>query len=167
MRTGSRMARWEVTLCGPPPRHVRHRTLVSSLSVLPARSGAGAGGHVRRPVSATDAAVVLGRHPLPDPASRADPHHRLAREGGDGFHAAPRILRDAAEDDGTVAPVVQLSLLGWDGGAIRGEHGTPSRAPLVGGTIPIFFHCVLATFLFVVGRYHTRPAVSDPAVPAG
>ena len=36
-----------------------------------------------------------------------------------------------------------------------------------GGTIPIFFHCVLATFLFVVGRYHTRPEVSDPAVPAG
>jgi len=37
----------------------------------------------------------------------------------------------------------------------------------LGGTIPIFFHCVLATFLFVVGRYHTRPSVSAPAVPTG
>src|SRR5438132_5544325 len=119
------MARWEATV-RRPGAHVRDRPLVSSLPVLPARSGAGAGGRVRGPVSATDAAVVLGCPPLPDPASRADPHHRLARKGGDRFHAAPRILRRAAQDYGTVAPVVQLSLLGWDGGAIRGEHGTTS-----------------------------------------
>ena len=32
----------------------------------------------------------------------------------------------------------------------------------LGGTIPIFFHCVLAALLFVVGHYHTRPSA-----PAG
>src|SRR5207248_3788197 len=79
------------------------------------------------------ATVVLRRHALPDPASRAASHHRLAREGGDRFHQAPRILRRAAPDHGTVARMVQLSLLGWDGGAVRGEHGTPSRPPLVRG----------------------------------
>src|SRR2546422_8721234 len=110
--------------------HVRDCTLVSPVSILPARGGASAGGRVRGPISATDEAVVLGGHPLPDPASRADPHHLLAREGGDGFHEAARILRRAAEDHGTVAPVVQLSLLGRDGGPIRGEHGTTSRTPL-------------------------------------
>lgn len=31
-----------------------------------------------------------------------------------------------------------------------------------GGTIPIFFHCVLATFVFVVGHYHTRPTAAAP-----
>src|SRR6266852_2139136 len=112
---------------------VRDRTLVSPVSVLPAGGGPGAGGRVRGPVSATDERVVLGGHPLPDPTSRPSLHHRRAREGGDGFHAAPRILRRAAEDHGTVARVVQLSLLGWDGGAIRGEHGTTSRTPLVRG----------------------------------
>lgn len=29
-----------------------------------------------------------------------------------------------------------------------------------GGTIPIFFHLVLATFIFVVGYYHTRTLAS-------
>src|SRR5712691_3757182 len=127
------MARWEATVRMFRPPHARDRTLVSSPSVLPARGGAGAGGRVRGPVSPTDERLVLRGHPLPDPASRADPHHRRAREGGDGFHAAPRILRRAAEDHGTVARVVQLSLLGWDGGAIRGEHGTTSRTPLARG----------------------------------
>src|SRR2546428_7150448 len=126
------MTRWEATV-RRPGAHVRDRPLVSSLPVLPPRRGAGAGGRVRGPVSATDAAVVLRGHALPDPPSRADTHHRLAHEGGDGFHQAPRILRRAAQDHGTVAPVVQLSLLGWDGGAIRGEHDTPSRTPLVRG----------------------------------
>src|SRR5881628_596868 len=100
--------------------HVRDCAVVSPVSVLPARGGAGARRRVRGPVSATDEAVVFGGHPLPDPASRADPHHLLAREGSDGLHETPGILRRAAEDHGTVTPVVQLSLLGWDGSPIRG-----------------------------------------------
>jgi hypothetical protein len=31
-----------------------------------------------------------------------------------------------------------------------------------GGTIPIFFHFVLATFVLVVGRYHTRTSTPLP-----
>src|SRR2546428_2460280 len=92
--------------------HVRDCTLVSPVSVLPARGGAGAGGRVRGPVSATDEAVVLGGHPLPDPASSADPHHLLSREGGDGFYEEERILRRAAAEHWTDAPVVLLSLMG-------------------------------------------------------
>src|SRR5438094_8902615 len=62
-----------------------------------------------------------------------------------------------------------FSYLYWGGMAVRYVVSMalhPERRWL-GGTIPIFFHCVLATFLFVVGRYHTRPAGPVPAVPAG
>ena len=62
-----------------------------------------------------------------------------------------------------------FSYLYWAGMAVRYVVSMalhPERR-WFGGTIPIFFHCVLATFLFVVGRYHTRLAVSTPAVPAG
>jgi len=62
-----------------------------------------------------------------------------------------------------------FSYLYWGGMAVRYVVSMalhPERRWL-GGTIPIFFHCVLATFLFVVGRYHTRPSVSAPAVPTG
>ena len=62
-----------------------------------------------------------------------------------------------------------FSYLYWGGMAVRYVVSMalhPERRWL-GGTIPIFFHCVLATFLFVVGRYQTRPAGSVPAVPAG
>ena len=78
-----------------------------------------------------------------------------------GFFVVPRR---------TMGRLLQwFSYLYWGGMAVRYVVSMalhPERRWL-GGTIPIFFHCVLATFLFVVGRYHTRPAVSDPAVPAG
>jgi len=60
-----------------------------------------------------------------------------------------------------------FSYLYWGGMAVRYVVSMalhPERRWL-GGTIPIFFHCVLATFLFVVGRYHTR--ASAPAPSAG
>src|SRR2546427_2702015 len=62
-----------------------------------------------------------------------------------------------------------FSYLYWPGMAGRyvGSMALNPERRWFGGTIPIFFHCVLATFLFVLGPYHTRPLVSDPAFPAG
>src|SRR3989442_938027 len=54
-----------------------------------------------------------------------------------------------------------FSYLYWGGMAVRYVVSMalhPERR-WFGGTIPIFFHCVLATFLFVVGRFHTRLSV--------
>src|SRR5256886_16531191 len=96
--------------------HVRDCTLVSPVSILPARGGAGAGGRVRGPVSATDEAGVLGGHPLPDPASRADPHHLLSPEGGEGFHEAARFFLWAAGGPGTGVQSVLATFFGGRGG---------------------------------------------------
>jgi len=42
------------------------------------------------------------------------------------------------------------------------------EARWLGGSIPIVFHCVLATFLLVFGRYHRgRSASMPPPVPGG
>lgn len=65
-----------------------------------------------------------------------------------------------------------FSYLYWGGMAVRYVVSMalhPERR-WFGGTIPIFFHGVLATFLFVVGRYNARPSASAPAAraaPAG
>src|SRR3989454_532357 len=78
-----------------------------------------------------------------------------------GFFVVPRR---------TMGRLLQWSsYLYWGGMAVRYVVSMalhPERR-WFGGTIPIFFHCVLATFLFVVGRYHTRLAVSTPAFPPG
>ena len=78
-----------------------------------------------------------------------------------GFFVVPRR---------TMGRLLQwFSYLYWGAMAVRyvASMALHPERRWFGGTIPIFFHCVLATFLFVVGRYHTRPAVSAPAVPAG
>src|SRR5438034_7035855 len=61
-----------------------------------------------------------------------------------------------------------FSCLYWGGMAVRYVASMALRAERrwFGGTIPIFFHCVLTTFDFLVGRYHSGPLVSSPAVPA-
>lgn len=62
-----------------------------------------------------------------------------------------------------------FSYVYWGGMAVRYVVSMalhPERR-WFGGTIPIFFHCVLATFLFVVGRYNTRPSAAAAAAPAG
>jgi hypothetical protein len=61
-----------------------------------------------------------------------------------------------------------FSYLYWGGMAVRYVVSMtlhPERR-WFGAAIPIFFHCVLATFLFVVGCYHRRPSVSGAAAPA-
>lgn len=43
----------------------------------------------------------------------------------------------------------------------------PERRWLGTGTIPIFFHFVLAAYLFTFAHFHTRPLTRKPVKPAG